>query len=579
MSEGYIAFVLHFHLPWVLGHGRWPHGEDWLNEAAAECYLPLLKTFTRLAEDGIDECITIGLTPVLSEQLSSTYFHEQFSAYLDRKMDSAAEDLRRFEKEGRSEMAALAVMWRDFFEDLKGYFTESIKGDMMGKFRSLQDSGVIEIITSAATHGFLPLIAEDGAIKGQVWSGVETYKRRYGVGPRGFWLPECAYRPGQSNWMEPAGRVRQPRYRAGIESFLRSAGIEYTLVDSHMIMRGAHHGPARWRPYVGASGDPFRKKLRDGLPPPIPRLGAGTVEDGRSPYRPYELVGSADEDDIGVCVFVRDPRTSLQVWSGQWGYPGDGRYLEFHKKHWPGGHRYWRVTDPKADLGDKQVYEPAWAEDALGLQAHHFVQLVKEVVASASDRTAVPPVVVCPFDAELFGHWWFEGPRWIEAVVRSFAADPEVKPATLGSYLDSFPPSERIALPEGSWGDGGDDRVWLNQDTTWTWEKVYEVERRTAELIRTVSFPNDDLKRVLFQLVREQLLLEASDWQFLITTGTARDYAEERLMIHYRDAIRLLEMVQSTMSTGRINETDGVELESIERRDACFSAIDADWWK
>ena len=580
--KGHIAFVLHFHLPWVLGHGKWPHGEDWLNEAVIECYLPLLQAFSRLAKDGVKNCVTLGLTPVLLEQFSSQVFREEFPVYISRKIDSAAKDKAQFEKEGRGEMVALATMWRDFFAGLKDYYLNTLKADIVGAFRSLQDDGVIEIITSAATHGYLPLLAEDNAINGQIRVGVETYRKRLGKMPRGFWLPECAYRPHQDNWEEPVGPKGAARYRAGIEKFLRAAGLQYTLVDTHMIKRSAWHGPADWRRYwKSASGDPFHKTEGDGLPAPVPRLGMPPPYlNGHSAYRPYELVGADGEMGRGaVCAFVRDNRTSLQVWSGQWGYPGDGRYLEFHKKHWPGGHRYWRVTDSKADLGLKQVYQPQWAKDAISSHVDHFFGMVKEIVISSSKELKFPPIVVCPFDAELFGHWWFEGPQWLEGLLRRFNHDKDVKPTTLGNYLDLYPPSERVSLPEGSWGEGGDYRVWFNQDTEWTWEKVYEIEHKVAELLRRASRKSREFRRIMLQLAREQLLLESSDWQFLITTGTARDYAEKRVTTHFRDASGLLKMAQTALSKGRLSDSDLIELEAIEKRDSCFSEIDPGWWK
>ena len=580
MTKGHVMFVLHFHLPWVLGHGKWPHGEDWLNEAAGECYLPLLQAFHRLADSGRKNCATIGITPVLTEQLASPDFAKEFVDYIDLKVEAASKDEDFFGGDGQPEMAALAFMWKDYFARIKKYFVDDIKGDVIGEFKSLQDRGVIEIITSAATHGYLPLLVDDGAINGQVRTGVENYKRRYGRAPRGFWMPECAYRPRIDNWEEPVGEKSGPRSRPGIEKFLRESRIEYTLVDTHMIKEGVWRGTATWPPvWMDASGDPFGK-TKNGLPAPMPRRGVPPpYDDGRSPYRPYEIIGSGKKARGGTCVFVRDPQTSMQVWSGMWGYPGDGRYLEFHKKHWPGGHRYWRVTDSKADLGDKLIYNTSWAGDAIGAHVDHFLGLVGEVVESASAEVDAPPAVVCPFDAELFGHWWFEGPRWLEAVIDKLSSDTGIVHNTLGAYIDENPPTRSITLPVGSWGEGGDFRVWLNSDTLWTWEKLYEIERRMKSLVAKASKGNPVLDRVMEQIAREQMLLEASDWQFLMTTGTARDYAEQRLANHYSDTMKLADIAESIMDTGNVEDSDMACLEDIEKRDYCFKFIDTDWWK
>jgi 1,4-alpha-glucan branching enzyme len=291
-----------------------------------------------------------------------------------------------------------------------------------------------------------------------------------------------------------------------------------------------------------------------------------------SPYQPYRV---ASRGGTGSAVaFFRDPKTTLQVWSREHGYPGEHAYLEFHKKHFPGGLRFWRITDSSGDLGKKIVYDVALATDKVRAHARHFVELVKDTLQQASARG--PAVVCAPYDAELFGHWWFEGPQWLEQVARAMAKGG-IPTATLGETLAMVAPVTGVALPEGSWGEGGDHRVWLNRETEWTWDRVYSAEAEWAEHLATAAGKDGDLRRVVTQATRELLLLEASDWQFLITTQSARDYAERRVAEHYAEFKRLSEMAR-TLTDGHALSPEAVEtLRRLEREDFVFPHLDPAW--
>jgi 1,4-alpha-glucan branching enzyme len=272
--------------------------------------------------------------------------------------------------------------------------------------------------------------------------------------------------------------------------------------------------------------------------------------------------------------FFRDPKTTLQVWSREHGYPGEYAYLEFHKKHFPGGLRFWRITDSSGDLGKKIVYDPALAADKVRGHAAHFVELVADTLEHAS---ADGPAVVCsPYDAELFGHWWFEGPQWLEQVARRMAA-AGIARMTLGEVTDTMAPAATLALPEGSWGEGGDHRVWLNRETEWTWDRVYSAEDELSQHLLRAPAGDGDLKRVLAQAARELLLLEASDWQFLITTQAARDYAERRVAEHYADFKRLSEMARELEGGGALSPESAETLRRLEREDFIFQHLDPAW--
>jgi 1,4-alpha-glucan branching enzyme len=528
---GCISIVLHGHIPYVLGHSTWPHGSNMVYEAAADTYIPLLWMLEELAAEGIPAGITLGMTPVTLEQLDDERFREWFPGFLESKRDAAETDRRDFSGRGDQHLAYLADRWRDRYAALLDSFVNRYQRDLPGQFRAHQDAGHLEIMCSAATHGYLPLLHEDGSIRGQIREGVATYERLLGRRPRGFWLPECAYRP-RCNWAPPPHiRIETPWYRPGLEELLGNEGYDYFIADSHMIERG--------QPL------PVSINYDDNLGKTWSRITrAGDYTDPKTIYRPY-FVGDQFEDHPPVAAFFRDPQTSLKVWSGKVGYPGDFNYLDFHKKHIPGDHRYWRVTDSAGDLGGKQPYEPQWAEDHVREHAGNFLWTVKETLRHAPHYGDKLPVVLSPFDAELFGHWWHEGPRWLAQVLRWMHHDPEVRVTTCSEYLHAFEPQAALSLPEGSWGAGGGHWVWLNERTDWTWPRVYDAEEDLQALLRDHGTGHDDAQKTLVQQAcRELLLLQASDWQFLITTGGAADYAAERLGSHHSDYKKVADMAR-----------------------------------
>lgn len=511
MADRYFSLVLHSHIPYVLAHGSWPHGMDWLYEATAESYLPLLRVFERLADEGVPARANVGFTPVLMEQLAAADFGPGFEAYLDMKMAAAADDGRRFGATGAAGLEALAGSWGTWYRGLLEDFRGRYGGDILAGFRSLQDRGAIEVLTSAATHAYFPLLARDDSLRQQVRQGRHTYRRHFGREPRAFWLPECAYRPGYA-WQNPLeGGPAYPR--RGVDEILAEEGLGCFFVDSAMIKGG----PARG---VYIDRFPGLKRLWDNS-----RDARGPAEGAPGdPYAAYRAEPS------GVAFFARDEVSGSQVWSRTLGYPGDGAYLEFHKKHFPGGLRYWRITSDGADLGQKAPYDPAAAAERLEAHAAHFVAVLEAALAGRDTGT-----ITALYDTELFGHWWFEGPEWLYRVARKLAGS-SLEPMTASGALERTPPRAAVSLPEGSWGQGGFHSIWLNDDTAWIWRKIYRIEEAAAGLR---SGPDPLGRRLLRQFSREKLLLESSDWPFLVSTWSARDYAENRAAEHFERALTL----------------------------------------
>ena len=569
MNNGAFALVLHGHLPYVLAHGTWPHGSDMLFECAAESYLPLLQVFDRLVEEGVSPKVTIGLTPVLCEQLSHPDFPEQFSHYLDLRMRHAAENREEFSQGSQPDLADLAEMWRKHFLGIKRDFQERYASDLVGQYRRLQDGGHLEIITSAATHGYLPLIGGDESVQAQIKQAVRAHTRHFGRPPRGFWLPECAYRPRYA-WASPLSDAgpQEPRPRKGVEEFLAENGINYFIVDTSTLLGGATSGV-----YLSRFGGLQRlwEQLRASYQPTA-------VDITKSPYQTY-LVSSAESDSPPVAVFTREERTGIQVWSGDHGYPGDGWYLDFHKKHFPGGHRYWRVTSATSDLGSKDRYQPGLAAGRVPENADHFCDLVHTLLEEQAQRGAAGAIVCAPYDAELFGHWWFEGPEWLYRVVKGIAMNPAVDLVTCSEHLEAHTPGAAVSLPEGSWGQGGFHWVWLNEWTEWIWRDIYAAEADFPALARQALESGDGvLADIVTQAARELLLLEASDWPFLISTWSARDYAERRAALHYEAFARLAAMGKQRAEGAEIGEDDAAFLKECQIRDNLFPDLDVRWW-
>jgi 1,4-alpha-glucan branching enzyme len=562
-----LTFTLHAHLPYVVNHGTWPHGMEWLHEAAAETYLPLLRILKNLERDNIRFNCNLNLSPILLEQLAHPVFIAEFPHYLTRKIVAAREDEAYFIQSGEDHLAETARFWYRFFSQALDDFN-SFDGNIIKGFRHFNDIGLIEIITCGATHGYMPLLGTDESVRAQIRTAVDTHIRHIGKHPKGIWAPECGYRPaGFWNYPVPFadGTPTPPGFdRIGVEQALSESDIDFFFVDTHLVEE-SERIPS---PYELLNGEVPRDEKTEKM----------THEPHRSLYQPYYVDGPYDKR-YATTIFPRDPKTGVQVWSGESGYPGDGVYLDFHKKRWPGGHRYWRVTGPKVDMGDKLPYYPQEAAARTRDHASNYIHLVYEALKSGFNDT-IPPILCSPFDAELFGHWWFEGPLWLEAIARILHDyDTGIQLISGSEYLDRYPRAGFIAMHEGSWGAEGNNHVWMNPDTSWTYTHIYPAELYTRDVCTDGYWRDSALgTRIAKQLCRELLLLESSDWQFLITTGAARDYAEIRFLTHKDQFNEIKTIWQTFESTGALTIAQEARLAEIERRDNVFPDIDPNLW-
>jgi len=506
---GAFTFLLHSHIPYCRQAGRWPHGEEWLHEAASETYLPLLLALLSLRGRGIPFRLTITMTPVLVEQLADPLIREHLEEFLKDKVRRAEEDIGRLEKE--EHRAGLARFYRDRYHELLEGLS-SLGGDLVGGFRRLQEEGYIEVVASAATHAYLPLLERDSSIFAQLRTGVEGYKHHFRREPRSLWLPECGYRPGFI-----AGEGDNSYVRPGLEAFLEKLGIGLFFVETHLIEGGQPVGKAMGE-VLGPYGSIPRRFLV-----PLPAYREPTL---KSTYLPYRVWGAP------VAAIGRNNRTGMQVWSADHGYPGDFRYREFHKKDGVSGLQYWKVTGARLDLAHKDLYQPEDARQAVAEHSGHYARLVEELLTSFHRESGHYGIILAAYDTELFGHWWFEGVEWLAQVLEKLSKSTVVELVTASSYLEAHPPEDALALPEGSWGQAGGHFTWDNAETGWVWPLIHDAERQMEGLVARHPQAQGPLREVLSQAGRELLLLQSSDWPFLITTGQAREYATLRFQEH-----------------------------------------------
>jgi 1,4-alpha-glucan branching enzyme len=564
MSIGSFCLVLHGHVPYVLRHGTWPHGEDWLYEAAAETYVPLLSA--------IEECeflngrpkLTIGLTPILLEQLSHEDFKKGFEDYLEDRLERARSDRKEFSGQGNLHFVYLTEQWEKHYSSMAEKFS-AIGRDIPRAYAECARRGVLEILTSAATHAYLPLLYEDSSVFAQLRAGLATSQRVLGIRPRGLWLPECAYRP-PGPWYAPIP-WGHPRNRMGTDQFAAAEGLTHFFVENQLF----EHSRSEWVDNGGWQKVDWEEAAK------YPSRGWRSVQE---PVR----VASNGSEPGRIAAFARDPSICEQVWSGDIGYPADGVYLEFHKKHGEKrGLRYWKITGRRIDLGGKAPYNPDDVRGRLFEHVTHFCNRVKQRLWDYHNWTGRRGIVVASFDAELFGHWWFEGPRFVRDVLLTLNSDPDVEVCTAAEYLERRPPDKAVALPEGSWGDGGDHRVWVNDRVSWMWGVEYRCENLFGKLSYHLPWrERSDLRDILSKAARELLLLQASDWPFVIARDQAVDYGIRRFTQHAGRFECLADVAEKlSQDSGyldRLADVERFDIQDAEIHDVVFPDIDLNWW-
>ena len=552
-KKGYVSFVLHAHLPFI----HHPESNDyleesWLYEAISETYIPLLRNFKKLVDEGVNFRITMSMTPPLLSMLDNKLLQQKYINYLENLIELSEKEIKR--TTFNEKMNNLSKYYYDRYSDDLRLFRDEFKCDLISQFKYFQDIGVLEIITCGATHGYFPILyVNEKTVRAQIAVGVQTYERYFGKKPRGIWLPECGYVPEA-------------------DKYLREFGVDYAIVESHGVL------------YAN--------------PTPI----YGTLAPIVSPQ--------------GFTVFGRDMESSRQVWSSINGYPGDYNYRDFYRDigyeadydyikpyiahngvRVHTGIKYHRIT---GDTDNKDIYDVQWAKDSAERQAGHFLNSRTEQIENASHYMNKPPIVLCPYDAELYGHWWYEGPYWLYILFKKIYYDEcNFELITPSEYMDKYPEIQQCQPCRSSWGANGYSEVWLNPSNDYAHKHLHTAGDRMCELAykfrNSYDILNDldkqikELKkekkpitsitssskyrntklqvRALNQAARELLLAQSSDWLFIITNNTMVDYAHRRIKDHIGRFTRLY----NELNSGKI---DRKFLSEIEEKDSVFPDID-----
>ena len=519
LPKGYHCLVLHAHLPYV----RHPDDEHfleerWLYEAITECYLPLIDVMERLKYENVPFRLTMSITPPLASMFADELLQSRYKKFLLRLIELSEKELQRTSYDVNFNQ--VAQMYNNLYIRNLSIF-ERYAGNLNNAFKHLQDSGSLELITCGATHGFFPLLGtQRKAICAQVAMAVKTHERFFGRKPTGIWLPECGFNPGD-------------------DEILEEFGIKYFFTDSHGIL----------------------------------------FADKRPKYGTYAPLFCPS----GVAAFGRDAESSKQVWSMDEGYPGDFEYRDFYRDigfdlpneyigpyiHPSGirihtGMKYHRITG-KSD--NKEVYIPHNATQKTKSHAANFLFNRCKQAEYWNDVFDRPPLIISPYDAELYGHWWFEGPQWLENYFRLAAEQDVIKCITPSEYLQIFP-SNQVAMPSmSSWGNKGYNEVWLESSNDWIYPHLHRASERMTNLSRRYPETDGIMQRVLNQAARELLLAQSSDWAFIMKTGTTVDYAVRRTKEHLGNFLLLYEQINK-------NFIDENFLKNIEAKNNIFPDID-----
>jgi 1,4-alpha-glucan branching enzyme len=522
MPKGYLLLVLHAHLPYVR-HPEYDRflEERWFFEAVTETYIPLIKFFDGLKNEGKHFKLTLSVSPPLANMMEDPLLRERYVRHLDLSIGLAERECER--TRDWPEVRSLAEMYKRLFLEAKHTFVDRCGTRLVTALKQYADAGNLELITCAGTHGFLPLLAsEPSSVRAQVLTAVHEHERIFGRRPKGMWVPECAFYPG-------------------LDALLAEAGIRYFCVDSHGIER------AEPRPLFGVNA-------------PL--------------YCPS-----------GVAAFGRHPMTSRLVWSTNVGYPADYNYREYYRdigfdldqqylepfQYAKGvrthtGIKYHRITGPGPD---KHFYNPDWARESAERHAKDFVHRCRNQAIRAGGRMPMPSVIVSPYDAELFGHWWFEGPQWIYHVMRELADGGELALGTPGEYLEAHPIQQKAMPAASTWGKNGFNEHWVNPKTDYMWRPLHESAARMRQAVQqnTVLAAGSLEDRTMRQAGRELMLAQSSDWPFIITNGTTEEYARRRFQDHLNRFHFLLDNMES-------KQVDVRSLEALENMDAIFPELD-----
>lgn len=531
-APGKLHLLLHAHLPFVRepGYSRFLE-ENWFFEAMSETYLPIVQAMRRLEEKGVPGTLNLSVSSALLAMLTDKLLLSRFTEYLHRQMDLIQKEFVRLADSEYFEVVkfyqrrqiALIDTWENYCHE-----------EIIPALKDLEAVGKLNILTCVGTHPFLPAYQSDHkAIRLQLGVTVRAFEEAFGRKPTGLWLPECGYFDG-------------------LDSILKEFGFKYFFLETHGVL----------------------------LSQPNPKYGV---------FAPIKT-------PAGLYCMGREQSSSMEVWSRKTGYPGHPEYREFFKDicrerdpKYLGdyfiagdtpietGLKYWRITGGE----EKQIYRP-W--NALRLVEDHARLFVANREATVSEllphMDGNKAAILCPYDAELFGHWWFEGPLFIEKMFERAAVSNVVEMASLEITMKDSPDKDVHNPIFSSWGEGGFGEVWMNDEVSWAYPLFFRMRKMLDDFQKTVEGQEKSGKtaktklarRYLNQMARELLLFQASDWAFMIHNKSAADYAKSRQNGHYKNVCALYGEAMASIVLGR-KKSGPTILEELENKNNLFPWI------
>ncbi len=502
MHKAQYFLILHAHLPFI----KHPEDENfleelWFYEALSETYIPLLKFLQKIKKENLNFKINISLSPTLLSMLDDNLLKNRFISFLEKRIKLSEKEIIR--TKNNPKLNELAKFYYKFFSDTLKIYTDELQTNIIEKFKKFYQEDIIELFTTSATHAFLPFFEfQPDLVNAQIKIGLKTFQYYFGFSPEGIWIPECGYYDG-------------------LDNILLKNNIKYTIVDSHAFLFGK--------------------------PKPITSI-----------YLPVKT-------QKGLTLFARDMNLSELIWNAQTGYPGNEYYREFHKDlsselsyeelkpctH-PAGFRmntsikYYRISDKNSD--NKKLYDIKKAQFQTKIDAEDYISKLKTIAEDLISYINIPPVIVTPFDAELFGHWWFEGIDFIYEFAKKLNNNTQLLcTSKLSDYIKKFPPVLNCEPSPSSWGLNGYNEMWLNNRTDWIYPLVHQTGDFYLNLISNISTSslNKVQEKIILQMGKELLLAQSSDWPFIIRSQTTTKYATFRVKDHIANFYKLYNMYKT----------------------------------
>lgn len=493
--DGQLIFALHAHLPYLSCEGQSSTPAErvrlaWIFEALTETYLPLIDVLER--QEGTETpCLTLCLSPTLLYMLENPRVQELYMEYLNQRIEFAKQEEVRLGSD--KAFSALPFFYEQRFIAIRELWkrVSSLPGGVCQVFRKLASNGIVELMATTATHIYLPAYQMyDEVAKLQISAGLEDFHRHFDCSSAGFWLPECGYYDG-------------------LDYVLAEKGVKYFISSSRAVIQADPPADSGVFQPVQTPAGLLAFPLYRGMA----ALLGGTDESysGRSVYRDFDR-------DVGEALSIErlDP-------------------LLVEGARVPTGFKYHRQRGAaQEESGDVSlVYDPEKAEKAAKEDSALFSNAVHALLCEVEQTGEKSPILTCAFDAELFGHYWFEGTTFLSSFFnQSRTASYElVTPSSAASLVQSGEKEvqQGVCLVESSWSAKETSRIWVDGSNSWVYGYTYAIILQWLTIERQFQEQSYVIDHYKAQLTREMLLSQSSDWLYMLNYGVSTRFAENMI--------------------------------------------------